>query len=62
VLQGVFGTLAPARAVYVSCDLDALARELPTIVAAGYRITCVQPIDMFPHTTHVETVVTVEHV
>jgi 23S rRNA (uracil1939-C5)-methyltransferase len=60
VLQGVFSTLAPARAVYVSCDLDALARELPTIVAAGYRITCVQPIDMFPHTTHVETVVTVK--
>jgi 23S rRNA (uracil1939-C5)-methyltransferase len=60
VLQGVFGTLAPARAVYVSCDLDALARELPTIADAGYRITCVQPVDMFPHTTHVETVVTVE--
>jgi 23S rRNA (uracil1939-C5)-methyltransferase len=59
-LQGVFGKLAPARAIYVSCDLDALVRELPPIVDAGYRVSRVQPIDMFPHTAHVETVVTLE--
>ena len=60
VVQGVFHDLRPARAIYVSCDLDALARELPAIIDAGYRVARVQPIDMFPHTTHVETVVTLE--
>lgn len=60
VVRGVFRELAPDRAIYVSCDIGSLAAELPTILEAGYRITRIQPIDMFPHTTHVETVVTVE--
>jgi 23S rRNA (uracil1939-C5)-methyltransferase len=34
----------------------ALAEELPAIVAAGYQVTSVQPVDMFPHTPHVEAV------
>jgi 23S rRNA (uracil1939-C5)-methyltransferase len=59
VLAGVFEDLAPPRAVYVSCDPTALARDLAAIVRAGYRVRRVQPVDMFPHTTHVETVVTV---
>lgn len=60
VLDGVFSRLAPARAVYVSCHPPALAAELPQIVRAGYRIARVLPIDMFPHTDHIETVVTLE--
>jgi 23S rRNA (uracil1939-C5)-methyltransferase len=60
VLDAVFRRLAPRRAVYVSCNPEALATELPAIVEAGYRILRVQPVDMFPHTGHIESVVTVQ--
>jgi 23S rRNA (uracil1939-C5)-methyltransferase len=43
--------------VYVSCNPDMLAAELPTILNAGYHADRVEAIDMFPHTDHVETVV-----
>ena len=36
----------------------ALAAALPVILNAGYRVTRIQPVDMFPHTDHIETVVT----
>ena len=58
VLSGVFERIRPARAIYVSCNPDALAKELPVILKTGYRVTRVQPVDMFPHTDHIETVVT----
>ncbi len=57
VLDAVFNHLAPPRAVYVSCNPEALAAELPVILNAGYRVTSIQPVDMFPHTDHIETVV-----
>lgn len=57
VIAGVFERLRPSRVVYVSCNPDALAKELPVILKAGYRATRVQPVDMFPHTDHIETVV-----
>lgn len=57
VLAAVFQAVAPARAVYVSCNPEALASELPQIVGAGYRIERVQGVDMFPHTPHIETMV-----
>ncbi len=57
VLTGVFHEMQPAKAVLVSCNPDALARELPQILGAGYRVAKVQPLDMFPHTEHIETVV-----
>jgi 23S rRNA (uracil1939-C5)-methyltransferase len=56
VIDAVFTRLAPPRVVYVSCNPAALAAELPAIVAAGYQVTSVQPVDMFPHTPHVEAV------
>lgn len=57
VLDAVFNHIAPPRAVYVSCNPEALAAELPVILRAGYRVTRIQPVDMFPHTDHIETVV-----
>jgi len=60
VLDAVFEELRPPRAIYVSCNPESLARELPQIVAAGYSIARVQPVDMFPHTPHIETVVTLD--
>src|SRR5512143_221034 len=56
----VFGRLRPRRAVLVSCNPDALARELPLALRAGYRVLRVQPLDMFPHTPHVEAVAVLE--
>lgn len=47
----------PKRIVYVSCDSATLARDLKYLVANGYEIDRVQPVDQFAHTVHVETVV-----
>jgi 23S rRNA (uracil1939-C5)-methyltransferase len=58
VLAGVFERIAPACAVYVSCNPDALPVELPAILNLGYRVERVQAVDMFPHTDHIEAVVT----
>ncbi|MGH9386016.1 MAG: 23S rRNA (uracil(1939)-C(5))-methyltransferase RlmD [Vicinamibacterales bacterium] len=57
VLSEVFGRLKPRHVVYVSCNPRALARELPRIVAQGYEPVTAQPVDMFPHTEHIEAVI-----
>ncbi len=56
-LLQALGELAPRQIIYVSCDPDSLARDLRYLVDQGYRIEKVQPVDMFPQTAHVETVV-----
>ena len=48
---------APPRVVYVSCDPETLARDLGVLMRGGYRVRKIQPVDMFPFTEHVETVV-----
>jgi 23S rRNA (uracil1939-C5)-methyltransferase len=58
VRHQLFARMRPAIVVYVSCNPEALAEELPDIRDQGYDIVRVQPVDMFPHTTHIETVVT----
>ena len=56
-LLDTIARMAPARVVYVSCDPATLARDLKYLCGRGYQVEKVQPVDMFGHTVHVETVV-----
>ncbi|MBV5319875.1 MAG: 23S rRNA (uracil(1939)-C(5))-methyltransferase RlmD [Chlorobium phaeobacteroides] len=48
--------MAPEKIVYVSCNPASLARDGSEICKGGYRLTSLQPVDMFPHTSHIESV------
>lgn len=52
--------LAPSRVVYVSCKIESLEKDLRTLTGNGYKVTHIQPVDMFPHTTGIETVCLLE--
>ena len=54
--------LAPERVVYISCGPDTLARDLDYLTAHGYEMKEATPVDMFPFTVHVETVVLMSRV
>ncbi len=49
-------TLGPDRIVYISCNVETQARDLLFLVRNGYKVKKIQPVDMFPHTGHVESV------
>ena len=49
--------IKPEQILYVSCDMPTLARDIKYITQNGYNIEEVQPIDMFPHTSHIECLV-----
>jgi 23S rRNA (uracil1939-C5)-methyltransferase/tRNA (uracil-5-)-methyltransferase len=51
---------APARIVYMSCDVVTQARDARMIVDAGYSCTSIQPIDLFPQTRHIESLAVFE--
>lgn len=57
VLLDTIAAISPKKVVYVSCDSATLARDLAYLCPKGYTIEKVQVVDMFPHTVHVETVV-----
>ena len=48
--------LAPERIVYVSCNPETQVRDIELLQKRGYELQIVQPVDMFPHTAHAETV------
>lgn len=52
--------LAPSRIVYISCNPETQERDLMHLTGNGYRVRTIQPVDMFPHTNHVETVCLLE--
>ncbi|MDX9856278.1 MAG: 23S rRNA (uracil(1939)-C(5))-methyltransferase RlmD [candidate division Zixibacteria bacterium] len=54
-LRGIV-EMAPARLLYISCNPATFARDAALLVAAGWRLPEVRPVDMFPHTMHIELV------
>lgn len=48
--------LAPKRIVYISCGIESLERDLKFLQKSGYEVKKIQPVDMFPHTKHIECV------
>jgi len=59
-VPGRLAALAPERIVYVSCNPSSAARDVKELVALGYELACIRPIDLFPHTPHVECVIRLE--
>ena len=54
-------TLGPKRVVYISCGSESLARDLKYMTKHGYQVIKMTPVDMFPLTRGVETVVLLSH-
>ncbi len=53
-------SLAPDRIVYISCNPETQARDVRQLVEGGYTVKALRPVDMFPHTHHVESIVLLE--
>ena len=52
--------MAPKRVVYVSCNPVTLARDLELLTRKGYKVESSTPVDMFPHSEHVEAIVSLQ--
>lgn len=57
---GMVPFVQPQQIIYVSCDAMTLARDLDPILRRGYVLRSVQPVDLMPHTPHVETLTLLE--
>lgn len=55
-VTGHLAALRPGVIASVSCDVASFSRDAAALIAAGYRLEWVQPVDMFPQTPHIETV------
>lgn len=53
-------TLSPEKIIYISCNPETLARDLKYLEEKKYKVRKIQPVDMFPQTKHVETIVLLE--
>lgn len=53
--------LSPKKIVYISCDPRTQVIDLKHLLENGYQITAIQPVDMFPHTSHIENIVVLSH-
>lgn len=53
---------APEKIVYISCNPETQARDFSFLTRKGYKVKKIQPVDMFPHTEHVETVALLEKI
>lgn len=49
--------LSPKKIIYISCDPRTQVIDLKHLLSNGYQITAIQPVDMFPHTSHIENIV-----
>ena len=61
-LIGAVAKMAPRRVVYVSCNPETLARDLKRFALLGFKTMQITPVDLFPRTAHVETVVLMSRV
>lgn len=52
--------LNPEKIIYISCNPETQARDVEYLVENGYKVKKIQPVDMFPQTTHVESIVKLE--
>lgn len=52
--------LHPGRIVYISCNPKTQVRDILILQKSGYRVTAIQPVDMFPHTDHIECIAVLE--
>ena len=50
--------LSPKKIIYVSCNPATMARDIEILISEKYTIKDLQPVDMFPHTPHIECVTT----
>jgi len=49
--------MAPKKIMYISCNPQTLKRDLTSLVGGGYKVTGIQPVDLFPQTFHVEAII-----
>ena len=56
LIKTISGDFCPEKVVYVSCDPATLARDIKIFTESGYKLIEYTPVDLFPRTSHVETV------